>query len=198
MAPLVRHMGIGLLELSVHSALRAYCPSLVEELSTRATDRGGNEDHLALPEVFIRPFREETDSRLEYKTPYEVLCTTNENVVLMSFQIFSIYTRKRIRSDISGRKVSEVIRKIPIIGAKVLNLRDCNFFWFADIFCGDATLSWPQCGHGSKCNHRLFGSLKPVVSLQQHSIYTYAQGGHSTHANESQDIQSLVVMVQVR
>lgn len=134
-APLVRHMGIGLLgALSACPVTRSLCPGLTEELATKAEDVRGNEDHLALPEVFIRPFREETDSRLEYKTPYEGLVyNERERCFDELSNLFHTYQEAH-RSDITGRKVSEVLRKLPAIGTKVLNLRDCNFFWFADIF----------------------------------------------------------------
>ena len=134
LAPIIRYLGVGLLgAFGAAPVSKDYCPLLAEDLQTRADDLKGNDDHLALPEVFIRPFREETDSRLEYKTAYEgMVYNERERCFDEISNLFHMYQDAH-RSDITGRKTQEVLRKIPVIGAKVLNLRDCNFFWFADI-----------------------------------------------------------------
>ena len=170
--------------------LRTFCPGFAEELSTRAEDRGGNDDHLVLPEVFIRPFREETDSRLEYKTPYEGLVyNERERCFDELSNLFHLYQEAH-KSDISGRKVNEVIRKIPIIGAKILNLRDCNFFWFADIFVkmllfhGLNVATGPSAIAGSAVASNPSSAFSSAQSTPTH------RSNHNAQASVTQDIQS--------
>ena len=67
-------MGSGLAAaLSEAPALMYYLPSLAQELQAVAEDARGSTDSekFALPDIFIRPFRAEVDSRHEYKTPEE-------------------------------------------------------------------------------------------------------------------------------
>ena len=191
LSPLVRHMGIGLLgALSASPVLRTFCPGFAEELSTRAEDRGGNDDHLVLPEVFIRPFREETDSRLEYKTPYEGLVyNERERCFDELSNLFHLYQEAH-KSDISGRKVNEVIRKIPIIGAKNSQLKDCNFFWFADIFVkmllfhGLNVATGPSAIAGSAVASNPSSAFSSAQSTPTH------RSNHNAQASVTQDIQS--------
>ena len=130
----VRVLGAGFAEaLSDAPALRAYDLQLAEEYRSIAVDAPGD-DHCTLPEVFIRPFREETDSRLEYKTQIETAMYNERERCFDEFSNLLHMFQEANRSDISGVKVQEVFKKLPILGARVLNLKDCNFLWFADIF----------------------------------------------------------------
>ena len=120
--------------LSDCSVLREYHPSLASALQSIAVGLRGNDDHFTLPDVFIRPFREEIDSRLEYKTAIESQIYNERERCFDEFSnLFHSYQEAN-RSDISGVKVGAVFRSIPVRGAKVLNLKDCNIHWFADLF----------------------------------------------------------------
>jgi hypothetical protein len=127
------------LGFSESPVLRIFAPVIASELKGIAEDVRAAEViediNFSLPDNFIRPFREEIDSRNEYRTQTEAAaynererCFDDFSNLLRDFQMIS-------RSDVDGSKTRLFWQTVlPVSGVKIISLRDCNFVWFSNIF----------------------------------------------------------------
>ena len=122
--------------LAVAPAVKMYAPSLASDLHYVSEETKGTMDieRITLPDTFIRPFRPDIDSRLEYKSPEENAIYNERERCFDEFSNLLSKFMEANKSDLHGGKVREMLQTLPEIGRRILDLRDCNFSWFADIF----------------------------------------------------------------
>ena len=85
--------------------------------------------------TFIRCFREEVDSRYEYKSPLECYIYNEREQLFDMFSNLFRQFQEMDRSDLDGSKVSDFIRfSLPAVKPRILSMKDINLVWFVGIF----------------------------------------------------------------
>ena len=88
------------------------------------------------PETFIRPFREEIDSRNEYKSPTESVLYNERESCYDEFTNCFHRFQDILKSDYDGGKIRDFFlnNNLNTTKLKVLSMQDVNFIWFGEIF----------------------------------------------------------------
>ena len=85
-------------------------------------------------EAFIRPFDDTSDNRHEYKTNAEKNIYNERERCYDDFSNLFRQFQEVSRSDLDGSKTYEFWNNLYFRGTKILNMQDCNYSWFANIF----------------------------------------------------------------
>ncbi len=83
---------------------------------------------------FIRPFREEIDSRNEYRTTIEKQLYNEKEKFYDEFYNLFQHFQEINRSDLDGSKLREFWSRMRSSGHRIMGMRDCNIVWFAEMF----------------------------------------------------------------
>lgn len=85
--------------------------------------------------TFIRRFREEVDSRYEYKSSLECFVYNEREQLFDMFSNLFHQFQEVDRSDLDGSKVSDFLKyNLPLAKPRVLAMKDINMVWFVGIF----------------------------------------------------------------
>jgi hypothetical protein len=140
--PIIKSLGSSIAKgFSDSDLIKRLNPSISKELTAYIEDsQGSNEDaeesKFFIPDTFIRPFREDIDSRNEYKSPIEHSIYNEREHCYDDFSnLFHQFQDINKIVDIDGLKMAEFWKSsLSIAKQKIFVIRDCNYAWFAEIF----------------------------------------------------------------
>lgn len=139
--PIIKSLGSSIAKGFAESDLmKRLNPSISTELIAYIEDsQGSNEDaeesKFFLPDTFIRPFREEIDSRNEYKSPIENSIYNEREHCYDDFSNLFHQFQDINKIDLDGLKLAEFWKSsFPLAKQKIFVIRDCSYVWFAEIF----------------------------------------------------------------
>ena len=136
---IIRALGTSIaLGFSESDAVKECIPDVSLSLKTASEDYLEQEfmDDSALVsrDNFIRPFRDDVDSRLEYKNQLEMKLFNERESCFDQFSDLFRRFQTVSRSDIDGKKTSEFWVEVQRTGSDLIRLREINVSWFADLF----------------------------------------------------------------
>ena len=85
-------------------------------------------------EIFLKPFRDDIDSRHEYKNPLENRAYNERECCFDQFSDLFKRFQSISRSDMNGSKTTEFWAELRRRGAEIIQLGDYNFNWFSELF----------------------------------------------------------------
>ena len=137
--PIIRNLGpYFITEISKFSAIRGTAESMqlsasIEDLNWH--DSGPSLMKGSLPETFLKPFREEMDSRHEYKTKNENAIFNERERCFDEFCNLISRFQQVSKSDFDGSRVTSFYANdVMVHGSTILSLQASNISWFSDMF----------------------------------------------------------------
>ncbi len=141
--PVIKCLGSAYINSIVNlKVLKDDAPVLIAELTSfveetaNSTIGNSSQSMPRGPETFIRPFREEIDSRNEYKSPTESVLYNERESCYDEFTNCFHRFQDVLKSDYDGGKIRDFFlnNNLNTTKLKVLSMQDVNFIWFGEIF----------------------------------------------------------------